>query len=213
MNIYIGIEGACLTGKSTLIKKLSNELANFFNVIEVDEYTKFAGGHNHMPQIWQLNDVEAEKAAMFFLMLESKRKKNIESKLKYLNPKRINIILIDRLFLSCIRVAELTNNAVAKRLYEKALNRKQFLKMDIILLLPPLDDDTRSQRILSREMFPGSEIVYQQCGYNEFILKNFSNFSVDGTIYEVDSDKINEILLMIFTLVEFSDEQFKKVGN
>ena len=166
----VGVEGPCLTGKSTIIKHLTGKFeAHGWQVLCIPEYGQYAGGRENLPPLISENATAAKKNAEFLIELEGKRRQDIQSWNTRQQHHTPSIVFVDRLLLACLLIARRVNDVTAYETLLEAINARQMIIPDLMVFLRmTLSPEEYERRLSTRTLSENAEVIYDPTGYEEF---------------------------------------------
>jgi thymidylate kinase len=192
--LLVGFEGPCLAGKTAVIRTVHKRLATTgWAVLDIPEYTVYAGGHQNLPGVIPPNDKAAVQYARFFIDLEAQRRKDISRWLAAKANDRA-IVLIDRLILSCLIVQQRVDDKVGAAQILGAIARGLVILPDLTVFLRlSAGQEEYAQRLAQRAAFPNSHVVYEPSGYEDFF-RHFNAEVANLNPFYFDSSQTDHIL-------------------
>jgi len=191
-------EGPCLSGKTVTLEAVRTELvARNVPVLRVDDYTRYAGGHENFPPVVTRSASDARSVAEYFLDLEAKRRNDVAKWLRAQSTETVSVVLVDRLICTCMRVRERVGDSIGYRIFEEAARKGTVILPDVTFLLelPPSKEEV-ARRSLERTAFEGSEILYDPGGYAECLMK--IERTIPLNLYRVGPDQLADVPAYVF---------------
>ncbi len=197
----VGFEGPCLAGKTTLIRSLEERLRGpSVQVLRVDDFTEFAGGHANFPPIITKDESAARSAARYFLELERRRRDLVDKWMSPLRQRGLSFVLVDRLIFTCMAIRRSLKDHVGYETYLQAVKAREVLLPDLTVFLElPAPEEERQRRMAGRVIFEQSNVLYNQTGYLDFLREIDATIAPLG-LFVSTSEKVAEVEQLLLSL-------------
>lgn len=198
-SLIVGFEGPSLAGKTTIVEELYNQLRNEkYPIFCINEYVKYAKGHENFPPLFPDNDDVARQSAEYFINLECKRYQELQQWLDSQNNDLVPIVLVDRLLVTCLAKKRDANDLVGYKIILNAIKKNRMIIPDItIFLMLNVSRGEYERRLKERVLFENWDKIYNPKNEYEKFFRHFNDMILNINTYYSESSDVDKILSLI----------------
>ena len=167
--LVVAFEGACLSGKTTMVRNIERCLVQHdWNVKVVPEYFHYVGDPANYPPMFCSNAAESHYCFEFFREIEEKRQSEIR---KSLASGEDGLVLMDRTILSLLVYRALAGDQLGYELLLTYVTSGAIISPDTLFYLLPQSADEFARREGTRPASPVNAVLFDPEGYQREFAK------------------------------------------